>query len=392
MGKRMKSKKDVACKRRCVLCGRNLFSFENDYVTGATGRIVCKSCLQASERLFPRDIPGQSSVKASAPSGGDILTPQEIIRQLDKAIIGQERAKRAVAVALWKQLLRAAGDTLVPRTNLLLYGPTGCGKTALVRKAAAIAGLPLISFDATTLSESGYKGRDADEMVKDLIGQFCDQPKLSAGIVFLDEFDKLAARGGDTRTEYNRGTQHSMLKLVEVVTVSWNTTTLSTDFLLFIFGGAFTGLTAKEDAPGTVRQIGFAETQPPANTADTQSGGQQEITTEAFVAFGMEPELLGRVGQYIQLEPLPHPEMKQVLLESGLSRYLQYQRFFAAHGITLEFSSRRIDAIADAAMKRGTGARGLNNLVEAAVEPLLFKLAAGTLHKTVREEDLAHVG
>lgn len=387
MGKRTKKKSNTSYKHRCVLCGRVLFQFEENYVTGATGRVVCADCLNTSGRLFPVKQPEKQTAKNCEQPHYAILTPQEIIRQLDTAIIGQERAKRAIAVALWKQQLRAAGNTLIPRTNLLLYGPTGCGKTAIVREASKIAGLPFINFDATTLSETGYRGRDAEEMVKDLIDQFRDHPGLSSGIVFLDEFDKLAARGGDVRTEYNRGTQHSLLKLVEGVTVTQDATTLSTNSLLFIFGGAFTDLTDKRESFGAVQQIGFLESQPPVEESD-----RRELSTDDFISFGIEPELLGRVGQYIPLESLTASDMKKILLGSSLSLYLQYQKFFDAYGITMEFSPKRIDALVGDAVKRGTGARGLNNLVEEAVEPLLFKLTSGTLHKSIQVEDMPYVG
>lgn len=383
-----RKKKFSSEKRRCVLCNRVLFQFEDNYVTGATGRIVCSDCLDTSKKLFaPNQQP--TSCENSAPkSAAKVLTPQEIIYQLDKAIIGQNRAKRAIAVAIWKQLLRAVGDTTVPRTNLLLYGPTGCGKTALVREAAKIADLPFVNFDATTLSETDYRGRDAQDMVKDLMDRFHDHPKLSNGIILLDEVDKLAARGGDIRTEYNRGTQHALLKLVEGVTITQETTTLSTDTLLFIFSGAFTGLKQEKRCFRPVQPIGFMRS--PMNSASETS--TSDISTDAFVSFGMEPELLGRVGQYIPLSPLTAKELQHILLESNLSLYLQYQRFFKAKGYSLEFSSQYIDKLVDAALKCGTGARGLNNLVEAAVEPLLFKLAAGTLHKSIRTEDFSYVG
>jgi len=377
MGKHKKSRTDSQAKRRCVLCDRTLFSSEQDYVIGATGRVVCRDCLNVSKRLFPEP---QASSPTKKPLE-KVFTPQDIIRELDKSIIGQERAKRAIAVALWKQQLRAAGDTTVPRMNLLLYGPTGCGKTVLVREASKIVGLPFVTFDATTLSETGYRGRDAEDLVKNLIDQFPAHPKLSSGVIFLDEFDKLTARGEATRTEYNRGTQHSLLKLVEGVDVKHGSTTLSSESLLFIFGGAFTGLTAYQRSVTKMRPIGFAKE--PFIESSTDSS---EISTDSFVSYGMEPELLGRVGQYVALEPLTSEELKRIFLESNLSMYLQYKKFFEAHGVVLEFSPKRIDELINEAMKRGTGARGLNNLIEAALEPLMFQLAVGNLSGLIRVE------
>ena len=369
MGKR-NSKKESAV-RRCALCGKVVFAFEQGYVTGATGRVVCPDCLDTSKKLLSAD-----RQKAAEKDADKILTPQAIVQELDKSIIGQERAKRAIAIALWKQQLRAAGDQTVPRSNILLYGPTGCGKSALVREAARITGLPFISFDATTLSETGYRGRDAVDLVKDLMEQFRDHPKLPYGIVFLDEFDKLAARGGKSRAEYSRGTQHALLKLVEGVAVHHETAMLSTDTLLFIFGGAFTGLNDCLISAAPINPVGFMRRPSPVNSA-----APFKISTETFVSYGMEPELMGRVGQYVALEPLGAAELKRILRESRLSPYLQYKRFFAAHGVTLEFSEKRVNALVEAAIARGTGVRGLNSLIEEAVEPLLFRLASSGLSR-----------
>jgi len=185
----------------------------------------------------------------------EILIPQEIIRELDKRIIGQDAAKRAVSVAFWKQHLRANGDETVPRSTLLLHGPTGCGKTATAREAARIVGLPFITFDATSLSETGYKGRDAADMVHDLASAHKDNEKMPYGIIFLDEVDKLAAQGGEARSSYSRGTQHSLLRLIEGADVKTDRGYVDTEKLLFIFGGAFSGMENK--ASTKTHTIGF---------------------------------------------------------------------------------------------------------------------------------------
>lgn len=350
----------------------------HEYVTGATGRVVCKACLGLSDKVLDRHDPKEPQ---EAKKADNILTPRQIIRGLDKTIIGQERAKRAVAVAFWKQQLRAGGDDSVPRTNLLLYGPTGCGKTALAREASRIVGLPFLSFDATTLSETGYRGKDAADIIKAYENRFSEHPNLASGVVFLDEVDKLAARGNETRTEYKRGTQHALLKLVEGAEVDCNGRTIDTDKLLFVFGGAFTGLVARPVYPKQAGPIGFLKQSRQEDVVD------DGISVSDFVRFGMEPELMGRVGQCIPLEQLTAEELKRVLLESDLSLFRQYETFFDHRGIRLKPDSKWMDALVQGALKRGTGARGLNSLVEEAMEPLLFRLAEGGLKGEVCLED-----
>ena len=371
MGKKWKKRKRPQAKKpSCELCGKPVDLARHNYVSGATGKAVCGMCLKVSQTILP------SVEKASGSDNNSILTPQQIMAELDKAIIGQDRAKKAVAIALWKQQLRATGDRTVPRTNLLLYGPTGCGKTAIVREAARIVGLPFLSFDATTLTETGYRGRDARDMISDLQDRFGEHPSIANSVIFLDEIDKLAAKGSEIRTQYNRGTQHSLLKLVEGTEVD----KLSTETMLFIFGGAFTGLATKTALP-RMRPIGFE------NTVSPKEGVSPNISVSDFIRFGMEPELMGRVGQYIPLEPLSAEDLEHILLESELSLYRQYQQFFRTYNIEFHLSDEQIQKLVQDALARGTGARGLNNLVEETAEPILLTLAEHSLKK----EETPHV-
>jgi len=368
----MAKKKRYTKKWSCVLCGRTIHSFETDCVVGSTGRMVCGSCLGISRQLDRGNPPSpveQAKVKAAQER---IRTPKELMQELDKAIIGQTQAKRAVAVALWKQQLRASGERLLPRMNLLLYGPTGCGKTAIVREAARLAELPFLTCDATALTETGYRGKDAADLLKDLAARYENHDKLPFSVLFLDECDKLAAQGGDYRQAYNRGTQHTLLKLVEGTEVDCGSRLISSEQMLFLFGGAFSRL--KLPSQRSVTPIGFAREE---NVEKAPL--RDEALMSAFVAYGMEPELMGRVGRFVAVEQLEAEELKQILLHSTLSALRQYQTFFKAHKIILHIPPHGLDTLVQSALQRSTGARGLNALVEELVEPWLLRFANGEL-------------
>lgn len=358
MRNRRSHPKKVRGWTKCMLCGRPLPQDPGDYCVGKTGRGVCYSCLQVAFRMQGMLKTEEEEVFCEL----SIVTPREIIARLDRAIIGQQEAKRAVAVALWKQQLRARRKDAPPNAGLLLYGPTGCGKTALVREAVKAAGLPFLCFDATTLTEAGYRGRDARELVEDLIDRYGEEA-AAAGVIYLDEVDKLAARGGETRAQYQRGTHTSLLKLIEGSEVL----NLDTSNILFLFGGAFPELTRQKKPP---RRIGFGWA--------SEERAEKELRPEDFVAYGMEPELMGRIGRCVPLHPLTESDLRRILLESELSVYRQYQAFFHKRGQEFELDAQTVDELIRKTLARGMGARGLNALVEEWMEPKLLEIAEVT--------------
>ena len=356
MSRKGKKRSQRYTASHCVLCG----AARKDLVLGLTGYGICKSCLETAKKLAPLEIPK----KEEGPPSYAIKTPQEILDELNQRIVGQEDAKAAMSIAFWKQQLKASGVASVPRSTLLLYGPTGCGKTAIAREAARITGLPFIHFDATSLSETGYRGRDAEDMVKDLFMMTKDDKRAAYGVIFLDEFDKLAAQGSEQRTAYARGTQHSLLRLIEGSDVRIGDKMIRTENLLFIFGGAFSGIGPQVERKNP---IGFGAWQVEEDP--------HIIDTNDFIDYGMEPELMGRVTQRVALKELTREDLKRILLDTENSVFKQYQAFFHEQGIQLQLAPKRAEQIIDEALALGTGARGLQTVVENMVQPLLFRLS-----------------
>ena len=305
----------------------------------------------------------------SSPVPAGIITPREMIQRLNESIIGQEDAKKALSVAFWKQQMRARGKAL-PSSGLLLYGPTGCGKTALVQEAAKIADLPVLVFDATTLSEAGYRGRDAADMIVDLVERY-GRERATYGVIFLDEVDKLAAvKGNEYRAAYSRGTQHSLLKIVEGCETMANGSPFLTHNILFIFGGAFTGLWAEKMKYKVRNCIGFER-----EKAAVSDEVIAELSADDFIAYGMEPELMGRIGRCVAIHELSDEELKQILLKSKLSVFQKYQTFFRSYQRDLDMNEETVEWLIRSTRERGLGARGLNTLVEEWVETKLVELS-----------------
>lgn len=372
MGKKKHRKQE---KEHCALCDRRVLpSDKKNSVVGSTGKIVCSSCLSVSNHIINSF--RQQPVYPENTSD-KITTPAEIIKNLDRSIIGQEEAKKAIAVAMWKQTLRANQHLPIPKLNLLLYGPTGCGKTTIVQTAAELIGLPFLSFDASALTEAGYRGRDAADVIKDLVSAYKGTGDIQYAVVFLDEIDKLSASGNDARKEYHRGDQHSILKLVENAFYEIDSKWISTKNMLFIFGGAFSGLTFGHNKVNR-KPIGFL---PAGSTTDKSK--EFCLSVEDFIHYGMEPELMGRIGQIVPVHPLTKQDLAQILLKSSRSAYLEYRRFFSYNNIELTLSQIEAEELAQIALDRGTGARGLNALIEQHMEPLLLRYSEGTLRGPV---------
>lgn len=315
-------------------------------------------------------------------------TPREIYKQLELRVIGQERAKRTVAVAAYNHLKRCALPPQKKRelrkSNVLLVGPTGSGKTHLVRALAECLDVPLSIADATEYTEAGYYGKDVEAMLSDLYFRASySVEEAQQGVVFIDEIDKIARRsqsyktGGGTRDIGGEGVQQGLLKLLEgrevLVPAALSPVPgraehvqIDTTDILFIAAGTFSELHEAGKGPGgRAAPIGFGERR--------DEGSLRRLRVEELASYGMLHELLGRLPVRVQLRPLGEEELCRILTEPPDALLREYAQLLELDGVTLEVDGSALREIARAALAQGTGARGLRSLVEAVCHELMFE-------------------
>lgn len=315
----------------------------------------------------------------------EIKNPRQVYDELSKYLIGQENAKKAVAVAVYSHYLRIKGKGAPAKANILLYGPTGCGKTFLAELVAKLLQVPFFIADATQYTEMGYTGLNIEDLFKGLYkasGQ--DDKKASGGVVFIDEIDKLAAQdqAGSriNRDISGKGVQEGLLKAMEGGDFPGRPFT--TDNVLFMAGGAFSELTKISGREQAQVKIGFLAGPSPA-VAQTA-----RITNDDFIKYGMLPELMGRFQVVEAMDPLGPDDLERILTNySQNSLYEQYQKAFADHGIKLDWDSGATRAVAEKAYQLGTGARGLKSVLEGVMGPRMFEHFGGEVKEVLISEN-----